>query len=140
MYGTGIVRLGDALGGTVRRGIGVGAGGEGVEYFTTRNTLIVALVQVGVIVGGVLAAGACQKSYTGSGMTPPAALAALADYGLVALVLPAAWVTIALVARRRSEDPFVRMCAFGGGIVLTLLLALVFGQVVVRALVHPPGG
>jgi hypothetical protein len=111
-----------------------------VEYFTTRNTLVVALVQAGVIVGGVLAAGACHKGYTGPGVTPPAALAALADYGLVALVLPVAWVTIALVARHRGEDPFARTCAFGAGIVLTLLLALVFGQIVVRALVHLPGG
>jgi hypothetical protein len=111
-----------------------------VDYFTTRNTVIVALVQVGVIVAGVLAAGACQRWYTGANLDPPAAVDVLADYGFVALVLPVAWVVIALRVRQRSEDPFIRMFAFGSGIGLALLLALVFGQIVVRSLLHPPGG
>jgi hypothetical protein len=94
-----------------------------MEYFTTRNTVIAALVQVGVIVGGVLAAGACIKWYSTFGLTPFRSTTLLAEYGLLALVLPLVWVTIALRAQQRShrdEEPSI--IAFLLGILLLLLL------------------
>ena len=99
-----------------------------------------ALVQVGVIVAGVLAAGACHRWYTAASMNPPAAVDVLADYGFVGLVVPVAWAAIALLVQRRSEDPFIRTFTFCSGIVVALLLALIFGQLVVRPMLRLVGG
>jgi len=64
---------------------------NGWTYFTTRNTVILALVQVGVIVLGVLAAGAAHKWYTTFNMRLPSSTILVAEYGFLALVLPLAW-------------------------------------------------
>src|SRR4051794_35229468 len=75
-----------------------------VEFFTLRNTAIMGLVQVGMIVAGVLGAGAVYKWYTSVGLTPPSQTALLSEYGFLALVLPVAWTAWALYALYRWES------------------------------------
>jgi hypothetical protein len=75
-----------------------------VEFFTLRNTVILALTQVGVVVAGVLAAGACHKWYTTVGLTPYPRTTLVADYGFVALAVPVAWVALAVYVLRREDE------------------------------------
>jgi hypothetical protein len=110
-------------------------------YFTLRNTAIMGLVQVGVIVAGVLAAGACHKWYTTLGLRPPSSTALLAEYGFLALVLPVVWVTMAVQALRRTTDPgALQWLAFSSGFVLVLLLLLVIGHAAVQPFLRLLGG
>lgn len=89
-----------------------------MDYFTTRNAVIVALVQTGVIVAGVLGAGAVCKWYASTGsLGPPAMTAFASEYGYRALVIPPAWAAAALWALRHEDDE-------GGPRVLTFLTGL----------------
>jgi hypothetical protein len=112
-----------------------------VEYFTLRNTAILGLAQVGVIVAGVLAAGACHKWYATFGLRPPSSTALLAEYGFLALVLPVVWVMMAVQALRRTTNPgALQWLAFPSGIVLLLVLLLGIGYAVVQPFLRLLGG
>jgi hypothetical protein len=91
-----------------------------------RNTVVVALMQVGVIVAGVLAAGVCHRVWTGSGRTEPSPAALLYSHGVVGLLIPLVWVTGAAVLQTRSsvsEDARILMFWLG---VLLLIALIVF--------------
>ena len=106
-----------------------------MEYFTTRNTVILALVQVGVVVLGVLAAGASCKWSTTFNMRLPSSTILVAEYGFLALVLPLAWVTVALLTMRRgAESENAKPLVFYSGILLLLVLLLSVGCAGVRPL------
>ena len=91
-------------------------------YFTVRNTTIMALVQVGILVAGVLGAGAVHKVYTSIGLLPPWSTAFLSERGYLALGLPLVWVGLAIVAfRRADDDEFYPLLAVCTGILLLLL-------------------
>jgi hypothetical protein len=100
--------------------------GASVSYFTVRNAVIVALTQVGIIVIGVLAAGACHKWHTTFGVKSPIATEVVAEYGFLALGLPVVWVAAALLALRRSEEreepEWAAFAFFSGLLALVLLL------------------
>ena len=106
-----------------------------MDYFMTRNAVILALVQVGVIVFGVLTAGAAAKWHTTQTfLRVPPATTFLAEYGFVALALPVAWVTTAVrVKQRDGESERSKLFIFSSGVVLLLVLLLV----VVYAAVGP---
>jgi hypothetical protein len=101
------------------------------EYFTVRNTVILALTQVGVLVAGVLTAGACQKWKATFHFPAHRGTELLAEYGFLALVLPLAWAAAALYLLRRSEDPGAAgVTAFSSGVLLlVLLLGVVYAAV-----------
>jgi len=93
--------------------------------FTIRNTVIVALMQVGIIVAGVLAAGLCHRLWTVNGMPMPLPAAILYNYGVLWFAIPLGWSVIALVLRDRpgiSDD--VKSLVFLIGVLLVLLLGL----------------
>jgi hypothetical protein len=105
-----------------------------VENLTTRNLVIVALLQVGVIVGGVLAAVTSRRWHAVLGHLPPSQAAAfLADYGFLLLVVPAVWIALALWVRTRSDDAQgPSRIAFWTGIgILALLVIFVVRTVIV---------
>jgi hypothetical protein len=92
----------------------------------TKNIVIVAVLQVGVIVIGVLAAGLCRKVMALHDLPAPAPAIWLANFGVVMLLLPLAWAAGALVVHLRqgySED--IRALVFWLGILL--LIGLVAG-------------
>ena len=110
------------------------------EYFTVRNTVILALVQVGVIVAGVLAAGACQKWCATLAFPVRRPTALLAEYGFLALALPVAWAAAALYVQRRSEEPGAAAAtAFLAGLLLLALLLLGVGHAAVAPLLRLMG-
>jgi len=83
--------------------------------FTTRNTVRVSLMQVGLIVFGVLAAALSGKALEQAGLPQSVLAVFLADYGALLFMLPLAW---ALLAIRWKNDP-----AVGAGLKLTIFLA-----------------
>ncbi len=62
---------------------------------TTRNAIKVALMQVGVIVAGILAAGVGYHAASGMGGSMPASTAFLVHFGFLLLALPVAWIAFA---------------------------------------------
>jgi hypothetical protein len=96
-----------------------------VEHFTLRNTTIMALAQIAVIVAGVLGAGATHKWYATFGLRPPPFTALFSEYGFLALVLPVAWAALALQALWQGEKvEAFRWLAVSSGALLMLLLLL----------------
>ena len=94
-----------------------------MEFYTARNTAILALTQIGVIVGGVLAAGATVKYYTACNATLPSWTAPVASWGFLALVLPIVWAALALWLLLRGEDHDVaRVVTFCWGVFMVALL------------------
>lgn len=96
-----------------------------MEYFTLRNAAIAGLVQIGIVVAGVLAAGACLKWSATTGLPPPRRTVLVAEYGFLALALPLAWTSAAAVALRRAEHGDFEATGVvfftGGGLVVVLL-------------------
>lgn len=91
-----------------------------------KNTVILALMQIGVIVAGVLAAGLCHKVWAGSGMALPSPTVILYDYSVLWFSIPVAWFVAALVSHgwpAVSDD--IRRLTFLLGI-LVLLALIVF--------------
>ena len=95
-------------------------------FFTLRNTTIMALVQVGLIVVVVLAAGAAHKWYASAELRPPSSTAFLSEYGFLSLILPLVWVAFAVLAFRRGENEgeeiYSWLAIFSGLLFLLLLL------------------
>jgi hypothetical protein len=80
-----------------------------MTFHTKRNTVILALVQIGVIVSGVLAAGANHKWHA---MLAPrqnwAAEADLvADYGWLLMPVPLLWVIWVWRLQSRNDEPVI---------------------------------
>lgn len=89
-----------------------------------RNTVVVALLQVGVIVAAVLAAGICHRVWMSRGWPPPPLVALLCSYGVIGLLVPLAWIAGAAVLHIRtgvSED--VRVLMFWLGVLVLIALA-----------------
>ena len=99
---------------------------NGAFMSSIRNTVVVALMQVGVIVAGVLAAGICHRVWTTREWPVPSLVALLYNHGVAGLLIPLAWVTGAAVLQTRSsvsED--VRVLMFWLG-VLVLIALIIF--------------
>ena len=93
--------------------------------FTAQNAVIVALLQLGVIVFGILAAGASQKIAESLGLPVPISTVLLMDYGLALLPAPLAWIFAALRLKNQSAIPEARKkAAFASGILLLVILFL----------------
>jgi hypothetical protein len=103
--------------------------------FSTKNAVVVALMQTGVIVGGVLAAGTSGKVWKtmfGPG-TVPASLVQLMTLGPLALVIPLVWIVSVLVLRQRAEvSDDAKSLGFGAGVLILVALILSIGAVVLR--------
>ncbi len=95
--------------------------------FTIRNATLVAIMQVGVIVAGVLAAGLWHKAATADGILIPFPVAFLYSYGSVGFVIPLAWIVVALLLRSRPEvsDEMKRLVFWFGVLVLIALITFV---------------
>ena len=94
--------------------------------FTIYNATLVAVMQVGVIVAGVLASGLWHKASTSNGLIIPNPVAFLYSYGIDGFVIPLAWISFALLLRSRPEvSDEIKSLAFWLG-VLVLIALVVF--------------
>ena len=93
--------------------------------FTVRNTIIIAVMQVGVIVVGALAAGLCHRLFAGTSIPTPWPAELLYSYGVAGFLIPLAWSAIALVVERSSKiSDDARDLAFVSGIVILVTLVI----------------
>ena len=72
-----------------------------------KNIVMLVIMQVGVIVAGVLAAGICHKSFAIRGLAVPFSATMVYSYGVLGLLIPLAWGTAAVALQLRpgvSED------------------------------------
>ena len=99
-----------------------------MNFFTTRNLVILALTQIGAITAGVLAAGTSVKWITMFNMCGPLReLELICDFGWLALALPIIWVTFALWEFRKEREDDGRKTTYV--LLGVLLLALlIFGS------------
>ena len=92
---------------------------------TIRNTVVVAIMQVGVIVAGVLAAGICHRMSVSNNTAMPFLALALYSYGVVGLLIPLAWVTGAVVLQLRANfSDSITVLMFWLGILLLIALTV----------------
>lgn len=106
-----------------------------------RNIVVLALMQAGVIVVGVLAAGLCHRVYTSNGMEVPGPVAALYNFGVIGLLIPLAWVTgaAALHLRATVSDNSKVLVFWAGILILVVLVVFVIWTdvpLLIRALVR----
>lgn len=93
-----------------------------MDFFTLRNATILALTQAGVVVAGVLAAGAAFKWFVTLEMTPPRAMVFVTEWGFAALLLPLAWIALAVRALRRDDENGRGLVALTGPLLLAVLI------------------
>lgn len=90
-----------------------------------RNIVVLAIMQAGVIVAGVLAAGLCHHVYTSNGMAIPGLAATLYNFGVLGLMIPLAWVTGAVALQLRADVPDnARVLMFWTGVLILAALAV----------------
>jgi hypothetical protein len=102
--------------------------------FHIKNAVLVAIMQTGVIVGGVLGAGTSYKVWkTFSGLdTVPSSISLLMNLGPLALVVPPVWIASVLVLRLRPEvSDDAKSLAFTTGIIILLALGLLMGGAII---------
>jgi hypothetical protein len=93
--------------------------------FSIRNTVRVAIMQVGVLVAGILASGLCHRLsvFNGIILSWPAVL--LYHYGVLGLGIPLGWTATALMLRRRPEiSDGAKALVFLSGVLLVVALAV----------------
>jgi len=90
--------------------------------FTVRNTVLVALLQVGLIVFGVLGVRSATDDFSA-----PVWFSLATQYGPVALVIPLFWTVIVLgLCQRAGITLKSQNRAFLSGIIILLMLGLLF--------------
>lgn len=90
--------------------------------FTTQNAVRLALMQVGVIVCGILAAGIGYQAMDELGGTVPVSTVFLVHFGFWLLALPVVWISVAIRFRNNPEiSDGLRTATFIAGIGMLLL-------------------
>ena len=94
--------------------------------FTTANAVLIAVVQVGIIVGSVLGAGLWRKILEGKPL--PSVTEFLIQYGVLLLGVPLVWISWAGWVRiRKDTAEEVKNLAFLSGIVMVVALLVLGG-------------
>jgi hypothetical protein len=100
--------------------------------FTIYNATLVAVIQVGVIVAGVLASGLWHKFATSSNMAMPDSAGFVYRYGTMGLLIPLAWVTLAMLVRRTckvSDELKSLIFWFGVAVLVSLAIFMIYANV-----------
>ncbi len=93
--------------------------------FTIYNATLVAVMQVGVIVAGVLASGLWHKFMTDSRMEMPFPASCIYPYGTIGFAIPFMWIICALLLRRRDNvSDGIKSLAFWFGVLILVTLAI----------------
>ena len=93
--------------------------------FTVRNTVILAIMQVGVIVAGTLGAGICHKLSFLWHVPMPVPAAFCYAYGVLGFVIPLTWGTIALLVERNTKlTDDLKDTVFASGIIILIVLVV----------------
>jgi hypothetical protein len=92
-----------------------------------RNIIVVAIMQVGVIVAGVLAAGICHRVWSSEDMAMPVAVAMVYRHGFVGLLIPVVWGTgtVALYLRANISEEIKTLVFWFGVLILIVSAAFI---------------
>src|SRR5262245_24635345 len=97
-----------------------------MDFFSTRNTVILALIQIGVVTAGVLGAGVVFKWYLEFSRldTLPLSTRLLADDGWLLLTVPLIWSVYALrtLCREKAGELARGVAAISGVLLLVALI------------------
>jgi hypothetical protein len=90
-----------------------------------RNTVVVAIMQVGVIVAGVLGAGIGHNIWARDNRPIPLLVAVLYGYGVVGFFIPLAWSFGAVMLQLRSDvSDDVKSLIFWIGVLILIALII----------------
>jgi hypothetical protein len=93
--------------------------------FSIRNAVYVAIMQVGVIVAGALAAVLLLKPWTEMNFHLSIPVALLINHTIIFLAVPVVWITFALLVRRRPQvSVLVKDLVFLSGILVLIALGI----------------
>jgi hypothetical protein len=93
--------------------------------FTVRNATLVAIMQVGVIVAGVLASGLWHKFATDSHMAMPFPASLIYYYGTIGFAIPFIWIICALLLRGSDKvSDEIKSLAFWLGVLVLFALVI----------------
>ncbi|MDB6023993.1 MAG: hypothetical protein JWM68_216 [Verrucomicrobiales bacterium] len=105
--------------------------------FTTRNAVLVALVQVAIIVLGVLAAGLSYKWWAFQELPLPGTTWLLINYGIAFLTLPVLWIGSVMWLRLSAVlSDELKGLTFLSGFILILMLLILIGHAVFAPWMH----
>jgi hypothetical protein len=96
-----------------------------VAQFSSRNAVVLALLQVGVLVLGILGAGASARILQAGNHGPtPWLTRVVINYGVASLALPVIWIgAYVRFARRPEASESAKALAFATGLVLLAILS-----------------
>lgn len=96
-----------------------------MDLFTSRNSVIVGLMQVGIVVVGVLSAAIDARILRGA--TLPWSTRMAVHAGILFLLVPMIWSVVAAVVRvSRSTSDLSKAIAFQAGVALAVGLSIFF--------------
>ena len=101
------------------------------------NIAILGLIQIGVVVFGVLGAGAAYKTWSVTGLPHNPNVVFASEYGFLFLVVPLSWITIAIVVQGRnqtSDSP--ELITFLSGALVLLILVISAWKVAASPLIR----
>ncbi|HUA66270.1 MAG TPA: hypothetical protein VME24_10505 [Alphaproteobacteria bacterium] len=97
-----------------------------------RNTVVVAILQVGVVVAAVLAAGICHRVWMSGNLPVPRLIALLCHFGFAGLLIPLVWITGAAMLHTRpgvSDDARALMFWLGVLVLVALTIFALYADV-----------
>jgi hypothetical protein len=97
-----------------------------IFMFTILNATRLALIQVGILTIGVLGAGLRYKFFTMGGWQPPLLTRLAANYGVISLILPLVWITVAVLVHRSELSEAAKNIVFLSGAVLVAVMIISF--------------
>jgi hypothetical protein len=100
--------------------------------FTIRNTVMLAIMQIGVIVAGVLGAGLCHKAWISMGVVMPQPVALLYQFGIAGFLIPLAWSAFALIlfhCPKMPDETKDSLFAFGILVLIALAVFVLYADV-----------
>jgi hypothetical protein len=90
-----------------------------------KNTVVVAIMQVGIIVAGMLAAAICHKVFTSNNMAMPLPAAMLYSYGLIGFFIPVVWGPVAVVLQLRTTvSDGIKSLLFWLGVLMLIMMTV----------------
>ena len=93
---------------------------------TTKNFVLLALMQVGVVVIGILAAATTGKVLSSANAFPSEWTTRFVDFGILLLVLPPLWIWVVMKIHQSSKcsEKRRRLAFLSGVLLLSMLLYL----------------
>jgi uncharacterized membrane protein len=95
-----------------------------MREISIKDTALIAFMQVGMIIAGVIWARFIEKGFLSEGQPEPQLLLTLAHHGSLALIIPLLWTAIVLFSRH-SDSAGTKIVIFYVGLIVAAAIALI---------------